>query len=272
MPDDLDDQKQWLAGVFDRAAPTYDSVGDAYHDHFGRRLVEVAGVGSGASVLDVACGRGAVLLPATAAAGPSGRVVGVDLSPEMVQLARDALANAELRAVDVRVMDAEHLEFSDAEFDYVACAFGVFFFPHPEQAAAEFLRVARPGGTVALSSWTGDDPRWSWEDELLRDVSVERRAISRAFDEAADLEALLRGVGFDDEGTHVEHRDIVFASEDEWWAWKWSFSVRGILEQMDTDARDVYRSAAYEAMQPMREPAGFPMRLSAALVFGRKPA
>ena len=62
-------QKEWLAGVFDRAAPSYDRIGDAYHDHFGARLAETAGIHPGARVLDVACGRGAVLLPAAARAG-----------------------------------------------------------------------------------------------------------------------------------------------------------------------------------------------------------
>ena len=57
-------QKEWLAGVFDRAAPSYDRIGDAYHDHFGARLAEAAGIHPGARVLDVACGRGAVLVPA----------------------------------------------------------------------------------------------------------------------------------------------------------------------------------------------------------------
>ena len=68
------DTKAWLAGVFDRAAPTYDKVAGAYHDHFGERLVELAGVRPGDAVLDVACGRGAVLVPAAARVGPTGRV------------------------------------------------------------------------------------------------------------------------------------------------------------------------------------------------------
>ena len=77
--------------------PTTRSPG-AYHDHFGERLVELAGVGPGDAVLDVACGRGAVLVPAATRVGPVGRVVGVDLSPVMVRLApRAASAPARRR-------------------------------------------------------------------------------------------------------------------------------------------------------------------------------
>lgn len=76
-----------MSGVFDRAASSYDEVAGAYHDHFGARLVDVVGVGPGDVVLDVGCGRGAILMPAAARVGPGGGVVGVDLSPEMVGLA-----------------------------------------------------------------------------------------------------------------------------------------------------------------------------------------
>ena len=116
------DQKIWLAGVFDRAAPTYDRIGANYHDHFGERLVDAAGLVDGSRVLDVACGRGAVLRPAQAAAGPTGRVVGVDFSPEMVLAARASLGDG----VEVQVMDAEQLDFDDGSFDAVLCSFGVF--------------------------------------------------------------------------------------------------------------------------------------------------
>jgi len=96
-------------------------------------------------------------------------------------------------------------------------------------------------------------------------------AVSRAFDESTDLERLLGAAGFQDMRTHVEHRNIVFASGDEWWEWKWSYSIRGVLEQLDASSQEAYRSAAYAAMQAIRGPDGFPMRLSACLVFGQKP-
>lgn len=266
-------QKQWLAGVFDRAAPSYDRVGDSYHDDFGARLVDAAAIRPGMSVLDVACGRGAVLLPAAERVGPAGRVVGVDLSPKMVNQARDAVGAAGFDPrVDVRVMDAEYLELDANSFDVVLCAFGVFFFPHPEQAAAEMTRVVAPGGVVGLSSWADEDERWAWDDGLLADLVVSRRAISQPFDQASDLERLLDGTGLDDVTTQLEPHEVMFATETEWWEWKWSFSIRGVLEQVDEAARETYRGAAFDAMQSNRTSSGFPMRLAATFAFGRKPA
>jgi SAM-dependent methyltransferase len=265
-------QKEWLAGVFDRAAPTYDRVGDAYHDYFGARLVEAAGIGAGARILDVACGRGAVLVPAAASAGPMGRVVGVDISAEMIRAARDALGQADAGVtVELHVMDGEHLNFDAGAFDVVLCSFGVFFFPSPARAMSEFLRVLTPGGVAGLSAWTGEDERWGWEDDLLKDLDVSRRAISRPFDRVEDVEQLLTEAGFDDVRSQLAHRDIAFATEAQWWEWKWSYSIRGVLEQVDATSHEAFRAAAFAAMQPLREPAGFPMRLTACLVFGRKP-
>ena len=189
-----DDAKTWLAGVFDRAAPTYDRVGDAYHDYFGERLVELAGVADGDRVLDVACGRGASLVPAARRAGATGHVLGVDLSAEMVAAAAQELTAAGVRG-EARVMDAEHLDLVDAAYDVALCGFGVFFFPEPEAAMAEIFRVVRPGGVVALSTWGVDDERWSWEDDLMASLEADGERSSDP-STTSPTSALLEGAGF----------------------------------------------------------------------------
>src|SRR5579871_2774492 len=74
-----------MAGVFNRAAATYGQVGPGYFAYFGRRLIEQVGLAPGMRGLDVGTGRGAVLFPAAQAVGPSGSVLGIDLSEEMVR-------------------------------------------------------------------------------------------------------------------------------------------------------------------------------------------
>ncbi len=113
------------------------------------RLVRLAGVTAGARVLDVGCGTGVAALTA---ARLGATVTGIDLTPELVAQAR---ANASLMGlgVDLREADAEALPFEDASFDIVLSQFAHMFAPRPEVATAEMLRVLKPGGTIAFSTW-----------------------------------------------------------------------------------------------------------------------
>ena len=78
-------QQTGIVGVFSRAAATYDRIGPRFFAYFGQRLVAQAHLAPGAAVLDVAAGRGAVLFPAAQQVSPGGRVIGIDLSADMVR-------------------------------------------------------------------------------------------------------------------------------------------------------------------------------------------
>ncbi len=113
------------------------------------RLVKHARVRAGHRVLDVACGTGVV---AITAARLGARVTGLDLTPELLERARE---NAGIAGVDIdwHEGDAEQLPFGDAAFDVVLSQFGHMFAPRPEVAVAEMLRVLKPGGMIAFSTW-----------------------------------------------------------------------------------------------------------------------
>lgn len=116
----------------------------------GERLVDRVGVEPGERVLDVACGTGNAALRAAAAGG---RVVGVDLTPELLEVAGRLGAEAGLE-VEWVVGDAEALPADDASFDVVLSSFGCMFAPSHELAARELARVLHPGGRLALASWS----------------------------------------------------------------------------------------------------------------------
>ncbi|MEO7189998.1 MAG: class I SAM-dependent methyltransferase [Vicinamibacterales bacterium] len=112
-------------------------------------LVRFAGIRAGDRVLDVACGTGVVGL--TAARGGA-RVRGIDLTPELVQHARENAALMNLEAT-FEEGDAESLPFPDATFDVVVSQFGHMFAPSPEVVTTQMLRVLKPGGTLAFTTW-----------------------------------------------------------------------------------------------------------------------
>ncbi len=115
-------------------------------------LVESADPHATKRVLDVACGSGNVAL---AAARRYCDVTGVDYVPSLLQHGRER-AQAEGTRIRFDEGDAQELPYEDDAFDYVFSTFGVMFAPDQEQTARELLRVCRPGGTIALASWTPD--------------------------------------------------------------------------------------------------------------------
>ena len=116
----------------------------------GERLVEAAGIAAGAKVLDVAAGTGNASLVAAARGAD---VTASDLTPELLDAGRARAAEAGLE-LEWPMADAEALPFEDASFDVVMSCIGVMFAPHHQAAADELVRVCRPGGTIALLSWT----------------------------------------------------------------------------------------------------------------------
>ncbi len=129
----------------------YPAVGERLRPA-GEALVASLGRLDGVEVLDVATGTGNVAL---AAARAGARVVGVDLTPELLAVARRRAADEGLE-LDLLVGDAESLEFEEDRFDAVASAFGVIFAPRPAVAAGELARVCTPGGRIALTAWPED--------------------------------------------------------------------------------------------------------------------
>tara|TARA_Y100000768_G_scaffold329788_1_gene268227 strand:- start:752 stop:1549 length:798 start_codon:yes stop_codon:yes gene_type:complete len=112
-------------------------------------LVKFAGVQKGDSTLDVGCGTGVV---AVTAAQIGAKVSASDLTPELIKRAKE---NAEISGyeIDFQVSDVEELPYDSNEFDFVLSQFGHMFAPRPEVAIAEMLRVLKPGGVVAFSTW-----------------------------------------------------------------------------------------------------------------------
>lgn len=104
----------------------------------------------GQRVLDVACGSGNGAL---VAARRYCNVTGLDFAPNLLERAR-LRAQAEGTRAEFIEGDAQALPFGEASFDHVVSIFGVMFAPNQEKAAAELLRVTRPGGKIGLACWT----------------------------------------------------------------------------------------------------------------------
>lgn len=146
----------------------WDLAAPLYERHWGGPLrpaqaaaLALARLQRGQQVLDVASGTGLVAFSAAQAVGRRGRVLGVDLSGQMVAAANHRAAQAGLSNVRFERMDAESLQLPDASFDVVLCAMGLMYLPDPLQALREMRRVLRPGGRAVVAVW-GEGARCGW--------------------------------------------------------------------------------------------------------------
>ena len=154
------------------------------------QLVDCARVRPGQSVLDVACGTGVVSRAARDVVGPGGRVVGVDLNPAMLEVARNVRPDLEWARGD-----AEDLPFADAEFDVALCQSALFFFADPGRAVAEMARVVVPGGVVALQTYAplAEQPAYGPFVELVAEhAGPEARILLGTYWSQGDIDDLLR--------------------------------------------------------------------------------
>ncbi len=135
-------QSTWASGDYAVIGTTLQIVGET--------LAEAVDVRADESVLDVAAGNGNASL---AAARRFARVTSTDYVPELLMKGR-ARATAESLPIQFEQADAEALPYPESTFDVVLSTFGVMFTPDHSRAAAEMLRVLRPGGRIGLANWT----------------------------------------------------------------------------------------------------------------------
>lgn len=135
-------QATWASGDYAAVATRIQVVAEL--------LCDRADIQAGSQVLDIATGSGNAGI---AAARLGARVTGIDYVPALLERARER-ARVERLPIGLVEADAEHLPFPNAQFDATVSVFGVMFTPDHERAARELARVTRPGGTIALASWT----------------------------------------------------------------------------------------------------------------------
>lgn len=151
-----EEYKQLSIREFTEAARAYDSdhagIYEMCRDDYPQMLAELEKEPFGA-VLDVGCGTGAVLA-LLHEKYPDRRYVGLDLTPEMIEVARTKVAPG----MEFVVGDAENLPFDEASFDAVLCSNSFHHYPNPAAFLAGALRVLRPGGRLILRDYTSSDP------------------------------------------------------------------------------------------------------------------
>lgn len=221
-------------------------------------LVEFVNPQPGERVLDVACGTGIVARHIAPRVGSHGKVIGLDLNPNMIRVARMA-AEREGLAIEWRTSPAEQLPFPDISFDLVLCQFGLMFFTDRHAALMEFYRVLKTGGRVGLSVWQGLDHHPFYQ--MLDDVTRRRfgkSSVQAVFSlgDSGEIRNLLTGSGF--QHVEIEPMSITahFPNPEEFLTWEIDVDPAEIpaMQNLDTKAQQAILADVRQDMQaPMEE-------------------
>ncbi|KHD73330.1 hypothetical protein MB27_35825 [Actinoplanes utahensis] len=219
--------------VFDAAAGEYESVGVEFFAPMGRALADTAGISPGDRVLDVGCGRGAVLFPAADAAGPGGRVTGIDMAPAMVALTRAAAAGRP--EITVLAGDGQAPDFPDETFDVVTAGMLLFFLPDPLGALRAYRRLLVPGGRLAFSTFAAFDPLYRETMRVIAAHAVDpppQPPLSVTFQDPGRLREAVEEAGFT--GTRIDDITVrsTFRDREHVLAWVGSHAGRAVLSRV----------------------------------------
>lgn len=245
-----------VVATFDGAAGLYDGEGVRFFTPLGCRLVQLAGLTAGWRVLDVATGRGACLFPAAEAVGLSGAALGTDLAPGMVSATACEAADRGLDHVRVELGDAM-APAVDAPVDAVLCGLGLFFLPDPAAALAAWRRLLAPGGRVAVSVFTSDDPLWAAGMTMLADVAgtaaglgapLDTRPPGAAILAPGALDTALADLGLTPVADERTTQDVVFDDVAHWWRWSLGHGHRRLLSLVPRDRADSTRDRLTELL------------------------
>jgi ubiquinone/menaquinone biosynthesis C-methylase UbiE len=207
-------------------------------------LIELAGLGAGERVLDVACGTGIVARRAAQRVGSGGRVVGLDINEGMLEVARKVSSGAH-PAIEWQYGDANDMPLLDGAFDAVFCQQALQFFPDRLAALREMRRVLVENGRLALSVLRSTEHNPGYRllaDTLERHVGPDAGSMMRSpFSSlsADELRELITGAGFGKVRILLGIAPVRYPSAEEFLRWEGASSpLAGLIGTLSDDARE----------------------------------
>lgn len=233
------------------AADTMDGL--PFWHHYGRRTVELAGVRQGERVLDLCCGTGASALPAARAVGQIGSVLGVDLTPALVEVARANAVRQGLTQLRVEAGDVTALTFPPGSFDVVQSVFGIFFVPDMPAMLRRAWDWLAPGGRLVTTVWgqtvlSPGEP-YFWEAVTREDPSLDHISPAALLAEPGALARLHADAGVPAPEVTLESWRMPLASPEAFWPVIKGTSNRGVFEGLPIEAQARVKRATIERLR-----------------------
>jgi ubiquinone/menaquinone biosynthesis C-methylase UbiE len=237
-------------------------------------LVEYAQPRPGMQVLDLACGTGEPGISVAQKVGPQGHVTAMDLSAELLELARQRAKSKGLENFSTQQADAHQLPFADRTFDLATCRFGVMFFADPERALMELRRVLKAGARACFAAWGPiEQPYWQTTMGIVHrhagGTMLEPGGTDPfRFSTAGSLAKVLRSAGYQEVEASVRNLPWTWPGDaEEVFEYGCALTVpfRAMLERVPADEWPAIRAEAKAAIERYR--VGDEIRFGAELVF-----
>ncbi len=239
-------------------------------------ILAAAALRPGERVLDVACGTGVVTRHAAEQVGPAGTVTGIDVAPDMIDVAR-ATPAPEAPAIDWQVGDAMSLPLPGGSYDVVLCQMGLMFMEDRAAAVAEMCRVLAPGGRVVLGTPGAIQPPFVvLEQAIVEHINADLGGFVGAVFSLHDPEAvadLLRGAGLQDvEGAVRRARLQLPAPKDFLWQYINVTPLAPLIAQAPPAAQQAMEAQAVAAWEPYVRDGRLDVEQPMVVASGRKPS
>ena len=246
-------------------SPTASNPAQTYEDYFVAHqfrpwaggLLDRVQPQPGDRVLDLACGTGVVARLVAQRLAGQGRVIGLDLNPAMIEVARE-MAAREAADIEWHVGSADQLPFPDESFDLVLSQQGLQFFPDRVAALREVHRVLAPGGRVGTTTWTeiANNPLSQIMSEVMRRrTGLTAMEMPFALGNRDELRAVFTGAGFVDIEIVVVRRTVRFPSPSQFVDHFVTARTAGIaaLQAMnDTDRASLIAAVSADMVEPLQ--------------------
>jgi ubiquinone/menaquinone biosynthesis C-methylase UbiE len=253
----MHDAKRRAQETYNAAAEFFDEPALGFWDRFGRSTVERLELRPGAIVLDACAGSGASALPAAVRAGPSGKVVAVDLADNLLALAWAKADRQGLGNLETRQSDIEALDYAAGAFDAVIIVFGLFFLPDMPAATAALWRLVGPGGQLAVTTWgprlwePANSEFWDAVDQVRPDLTRSYNPWDSLTDPDA-VAALLAGAGAGQARVEAVTGSHTLRSPEDFWTIVQGSGYRATYDAMSLEERGAVRSRCLAAIADRR--------------------
>lgn len=274
---DSDQETQRVRQIFDALAGSYDSPATRFFPFCADRLVNFVKPRPGSKVLDVATGTGAAAVAFAQAVGSSGHVTAIDVSPRMLDKAEANIRKMALGNVDLHEMDAARLDFRRDYFHSLVCSYGLWFLPDMAGALREWVRVLRPGGKLAFTSFETSAFQPMLDDYIQRLQAFGARAPENAYGSQrigslAHCRELLEATGLVEVQAECAQLGYHLRDENEWWEVVTATSMRALFDRLPDDRQEALRREHLAFVAGLKNENGLWMDVQTRFASGIKPA